>query len=426
MFKDLSQTEIILYIITVMAISLVDFITLLRAKRRKPVLVGADTVPEYRYSILIPIFGNIKYLKNVSFLKPYGSKVILCTTTKESPEFNQQIEAIAKLHNFRIFKSHVPLASAAHKPNPWKLFHNTLKSDDGSTVAAANQLNRELARDEIIRESFQAVETPYCIFLDGDTVAEGSLDNVMGTFRDLDFDLSSVRVIASKQNTLAEKLQSIDYELAMDARKIYPWLTSGACMIAKTKVIKEIMHHHSLFFQGGDIEIGKLAKMLGFKVGHISYKFYTDVPETFTAWFRQRRAWAAGGFRHAIVNMHQFSWKQPMFFLYSTVFVWGLTPLRWYEVVNYPSILLAIILLYLVFVLVFHWRERKWYYLLFPMYALFHVLFVLPLGVILYFRMAHTAKNMGFIKFRKEVSDKHNKALSYVSAPPRISVEHDS
>ncbi len=122
-------------------------------------------------------------------------------------------------------------------------------------------------------------------FLNGDTVAYEPLQKLVGHFRDMKYDICSVRVLASESNTLCEKLQAIEYELSMDSRKIYPWLTSGACMVAKTEVIGDIMQHHSLFFSGGDIEIGKLAKILKYNVGHIPFELYTDVPITFKAWF---------------------------------------------------------------------------------------------------------------------------------------------
>jgi cellulose synthase/poly-beta-1,6-N-acetylglucosamine synthase-like glycosyltransferase len=136
-----------------------------------------------------------------------------------------------------------------------------------------------------------------------------------------------------------EKLQSIEYAVAMDTRKIYPWLTSWACMIARTKVIRDIMKNHSLLFSGGDIEIVKLAKMLGYKVGHLHFEFFTDVPSTFKAWFKQRMAWFGGGFRHAVINMHQYTWRHPLFYFYTTFLVFLLTPLRWYEIrVPYRSL----------------------------------------------------------------------------------------
>lgn len=288
---EISPIQIVVFVFTIFLISLIDFVVLVRARLRKHHAIHEYTKADLDYTILIPIFGNISYLRNVDFLKQYAKHVVLCTTTKESPEFNKAITQVARESGFRIFRSDVVIASSIQKPNPWKLFtytlHGTGELDKQKIdVNAQERFNREIARDEIIRDSFAAINTGYCIFLDGDTVAHENLFKLVHLMRELDFDLASVRVLASKQETLMEKLQSVEYDLAMDARKIYPWLTSGACMVAKTDVIKDIMQHHSLFFSGGDIEIGKLAGILKYKIGHIRFEFYTDVPSTFKAWFK--------------------------------------------------------------------------------------------------------------------------------------------
>jgi cellulose synthase/poly-beta-1,6-N-acetylglucosamine synthase-like glycosyltransferase len=273
----------------------------------------------------------------------------------------------------------------------------TLEKETISTI------NREIVRDEIIRDSFEVVTTKYCIFLDGDTVAEGDMRKLITQMEEHQYDLASVRVLASKKNSLIEKLQSVEYELAMDARHIYPWLTSGACMVAKTEIIQKIMGHHSLFFSGGDIEIGKLARMLHFKVGHIPFKFYTDVPSTFKAWFKQRMAWSGGGFRHAIINIHQYTWRHPFFYFYFTFLVYLLWPLRWYEMIMHPGVIPFVVFLYWSLILIFHLRFFRLFYLAFPLYALLQVMVLVPLGIYTYIRMARSSRNAGFIKLRKAV-----------------------
>jgi hypothetical protein len=380
------------YILIPAGISLVDFVTITRARFAKKHTPDHKTKMEGDFSILVPIFGNIAYLKNVEFLSLYGNKVILCTTTKEKAEFNRAIEEIARQNNFMIFRSEVPLASRMAKPNPWKLFTNTLNSDV--------VINREIVRDEIIKDSFGVVQTKYCIFIDGDTVAKNSFFKLVGLMKEKEFDVASVRVLVSKTETIMEKLQGLEYELAMDARKIYPWLTSGAGVVARTAAIKEIMKHHSLFFSGGDIEIGKLAGMLKYKVGHLHFEFYTDVPSNFKAWFKQRMAWFGGGFRHAIINFHTYTWHHLMFYFYTTVLVYGATPLRWYELIAHIQILPLVIFIYWVLVFIFHWRKRAWFFFLFPFYALLQVMIILPLGVYTYFKMALHSDNVGLIKLR--------------------------
>ncbi|QQS21272.1 MAG: hypothetical protein IPL87_01980 [Candidatus Moraniibacteriota bacterium] len=260
-FEGIDALQVVVAVSTIFLISLIDFVVLVRARLRSHHAVHEYTKSDLDYTILIPIFGNISYLRNVEFLKQYARHVVLCTTTKESPEFDVAIDKVAAEHGFRIFRSHVPLASSVQKPNPWRLFTHTLHGSGDLAKQESDQnaglrFNKEIARDEIIRDSFAAIDTGYCVFLDGDTVAHEKLFKLVHLMRELGFDLASVRVLASKQETIMEKLQSVEYDLAMDARKIYPWLTSGACMVAKTSVIKDIMQHHSLFFSGGDIEIG--------------------------------------------------------------------------------------------------------------------------------------------------------------------------
>jgi hypothetical protein len=369
----------------------------LKLKRRHKKGVGLTEAAGHSsddFTILVPIFGHIRYLKNADFLAHYGEKVVLCTTNRESQEFNEALEAIAVLHGFRIFRSEASKAAAPGRPNPWKLLSRTLDA------RAANQITAGAARDEIIRDSFARVHTTHTIFLDGDTVANQPLSILAGAAATQGFDVASVRVLAWHTRSLAEKLQAIEYEAAMNSRRVYPWLTSGACLIGKTRVLQAIMHHHSLFFSGGDIEIGKLAKMLKYSVGHIPFDLYTDVPETLSAWFKQRMAWCGGGFRHAIVNSHRYSWRHPFYYLYTTIIVYLLTPMRWYELVTHPKVLLFVIPLYWVLTVSISWGRLHWWLVLHPIYCLVQVMIIVPLGAYTYCKMARHSRNLGHIRFR--------------------------
>jgi cellulose synthase/poly-beta-1,6-N-acetylglucosamine synthase-like glycosyltransferase len=378
-------------------ISLVDFIIITRSKFVTQHKASFETKELDDFTILVPIFGDIAYLKNIDYLKQYSSHVVLCTTTKESDEFNSQLNLIAQHFGFKIFRSEVPIASSKFNPNPWKLFTSTLTPN--------LQFSTSIARDEIMRDSFAVVKTKYCLFLDGDTYSEDRLEKLVGLMVEKDFDVASLRVLVSKTDTLIEKLQSVEYELSMDARRVYPWLTSGAATLAKTIFIKEIMKHHSLYFQGGDIEIGRLALILGYKMGHLSFTFYTEVPSTFKAWWKQRQAWFGGGFRHAVINIHVHNFRQPLFFFYNTVLVFLAFPLRWYEAITHPLVLPMVTLIYWFLIFTFHWKKKKWFYFYFPLYALVQIMVLVPIGVFTYFRMAFQSENIGLIKIKKD-SDK--------------------
>ncbi len=92
------------------------------------------------------------------------------------------------------------------------------------------------------------------IFLDGDTIIEGSAEALCGAMLEYGHDIASVKVLPSRRKTVIEQLQGVEYDIAMRARLLYPWLTSGAGMVARREVMMEIMISHSLFFNGGDIE----------------------------------------------------------------------------------------------------------------------------------------------------------------------------
>lgn len=366
------------------------------------------------YTILVPIFGNIKYLKNVRFLAPYGAKVVLCTTQGEAPEFDQALQAVADRHGFRIFRSEVVQTSGS-RTNPWRLLSRTLDSRSGAQRAAA-----ETARDRIIRESFAHVQTTFTIFLDGDTVASEDLGMLAAAARDSGHDIASVRILASRTATLAEKLQAIEYEAAMNARRIYPWLTSGACVIGRTRALHAIMYHHSLFFSGGDIEIGKLAKLLKYSVGHIPFVLYTDVPETLRAWFKQRVAWCGGDFRHAVINSHRYSWRHPFYFLYSTVIVHVLMPLRWYELLVHPRVLLTVIPVYWLLTLATNWGRLQPQFTLYPFYSLVQVMIVVPLGMCMYVRMVVRSRNVGRIRLRPRHQAPWGRSIRRLRPTPQL------
>ncbi len=385
--------SLVLVVFIPLLLALTDYIIIVRS-RLKSTKRKLPDIAEFTddFTILIPIFGSMKYLKNVSFLKKYAPHVILCTTEKESREFNQTIRNLAEENHFRIFRSSVTLASNNKENNPL----NLIIQEENNELT----YNKDIARDEIIKDSFNHISTRYCLFLDGDTFAKDDLYHLFGLMERKKFDIASVRVLVAKRETLIQKLQAVEYDLSMDARKIYPWLTSGAATVGKTSAFRKIMKHHSLYFQGGDIEVGRLAIMMNLPVGHIPFSFYTDVPRTFRAWWKQRQAWFGGGFRHSVINFHSHGLKYPLFSFYNSVLVFFTLPLRWYEVIQRPMVIPIIIILYWVLILVFHWKEKEWYYIFFPFYSLLQIMVLVPLGACMYFKMSFRSQNVGLIKLR--------------------------
>jgi cellulose synthase/poly-beta-1,6-N-acetylglucosamine synthase-like glycosyltransferase len=99
------------------------------------------------------------------------------------------------------------------------------------------------------------------------------------------------------------KLQALEYRMAMLCRHFRPWLTSGACFLARTDALREIMARHSAWTPGEDIETGRTALALRMRIRHLDMVVHTDAPDSWSALVRQRRLWWAGTFRHWWINV---------------------------------------------------------------------------------------------------------------------------
>lgn len=333
------------------------------------------------FTVLVPIYGRTGYLENVDYLRQYGEKVLLCTTGDESQEFYQQLQEIADYNGFRIFCD-----------QPTKFSYKRI-------VVQKQRVTSGTIRDRLIRNALStAVTTKYVVPVDADTITHQPISLLVGELVRQWFDIASIRlVLTNRDESVLTKLQYHEYRLAMQLRFIAPWMISGACHVARTAVLRDIMDKHSLFFQGNDMEIGIIAKARGYKVGHIPFEVSTAVPATLKGWFRQRLAWAGGEFRLFIPNF-RFVLQHPFLWVYGSVIAILLFPLRWFTLLHPSLTLLETFGLYLLLVLVLHWKTQDRWLLLMPIYTLFMSLIITPLGVIWYFLMAIKDSNFGIIR----------------------------
>jgi hypothetical protein len=330
------------------------------------------------FALLVPIFNDLKYLTNVEFLSQYSKHVILCTTTAETPEFVSALEALSAKHGFRISYSEIEGTTK----NPWMLYHKTL-----------------LAHDSVLKRTILDITEKYVIFIDGDTYVDGDLEVLCGAMDTYSFDIASVKILPARRKNIIENLQGVEYDIAMRARLLYPWLTSGAGMVARKDVMNAVMANHSLFFNGGDIEIGKLSDMMGYKVGHLPMVFYTDVPDTFNKWVNQRRSWMCGMFRHSVVNIELNLWH-PFHFIYYSVVIYFLYPIKILEIITHIHLLPLVMLLYMGATFLANWKVRSKWMLIYPAYALFQVIVLIWLGLARYASTYIKTGNVGKINIK--------------------------
>ena len=273
----------------------VDAIGGLRARHSAAVAVGTHEFDDF--AVLVPIYGNIKYLENVEYLTRYGQRVVLCTTTGESLAFNEALVNISRRYGFRIFRA----------------------TADNSSTAGGKRATGGTVRDTVIKAVLPTIDARYVVCIDADTTTTQPLERLVGALHSRGLDVASIRLVPSNQHeSLLTRFQAHEYRLAMQLRIIAPWLLSGACHAARTSALRQIMDNHSLFFQGNDVEAGVLADAMGFRVGHVPFEVPTAVPNTVKAWWRQHVAWAGGEFRLFVVNA-RIGVRHPFFWCYGLV-----------------------------------------------------------------------------------------------------------
>jgi hypothetical protein len=350
---------------------------------RNRVYRGGNQV-SHGFRLLVPIWGDIRYLTNIDALAPYGRRVTLCTTGDESKVFYASLNQVARKHGFHIY------IDRPQKPWTQEPTSQKARATDGTT------------RDRLIRHVLGYVREPIVIPIDADSIPASSFEYLAGELMRRGLDLASVRIVpANPDESVLTRLQALEYRIVMQIKFVAPWMLSGACHAARTHVLRDVMNRHSLFFQGNDVETGVLAYALGYRVGHIAFEVLSDVPVKFKPWLRQRLAWAGGQFRLFIVNF-QFGRRHPFMWLYGAGVVYLALLFRYHLAMHSASRVVTVVVGYVTLVLYLYLRRGrgKWWALAMPFYTLLLSFVVTPLGIIWYVKMAISSNNWGIIRPR--------------------------
>jgi cellulose synthase/poly-beta-1,6-N-acetylglucosamine synthase-like glycosyltransferase len=354
--------------------ALVDLVPATMARRHREMRIPKDCPRIEDFTVLVPIYGDIRYLENVDYLSSYSSRVVLCTTTGESDQFYSALQTVARQHAFGIRRFPVTSRQSSGK-----------RSTTGTI------------RDQLIRQATEFVETRFVVCLDADTTTERPLQELVGATHARGLELAGVRLVPSNTSRLLGKLQAHEYRMAMRMRRVVPYLCSGALQISTREAHRKIMRRHSMFFQGNDAEMGLLGRALGFRVGYLPFDVPTQVPDRYLPWLRQRMAWAGGQFRLCVVNVPLIR-RYPFLMIYQGVIVILLFPLRWAELLHPGYWLLGLFAVYTLTVTVINWPDRDFSLVLYPFYGLFHSVVLAPVGIVTYVMMATRHRNIGFIR----------------------------
>lgn len=318
------------------------------------------------FTIVVPLFGHPQYFAGRARLETYRERVLVAmeVTPVVMKEFADELEA----EGWRVKRLELT------DPNPARL------------VAAA----------------LPHVETSYVLRLDADTVAGDELPVAVAALDADGADLASTKVAVLSAPGLCTRIQELEYRIAMLTRHYRPWLTSGACFIARTSALRAIFAHHSGWTPGEDIETGRVAVALGMRIRHADLTVYTEAPGTWLALFRQRRLWWAGNFRHAVINLDRNVFQMPVMTCYWMLMIWMallFEPWHAMELREVPSTLPMLYIAYLLVTVIPNLRVASPWMLVFPLFAFVQSLVMPAAGAVQYAVLARRTGALGRYRF---------------------------
>jgi hypothetical protein len=321
------------------------------------------------YTVVVPVYGDPRYFENGEALMPIREHVVLAleVTPPAMSSFADEIEQ-----------------------EGWRVHRVRLARDVGPDTMVKAVLDAG------------AVRTKWVIRIDADSYAVDDFGKAIAAAERAGADFCSVKCLVAAPRTLCERLQAVEYEMAMRTRHFRPWMTSGACIIATVGAYSEALRLHSLNFGtcGGDIETGRAAHHLRMRIRHIDFVVYTKAPETWRTLYRQRVIWWAAGFRSAIVNVDK-ALRLPLYLSYFAAFVWVGFFWKWESLLSPRSlaILPMLIVGYTGICVLTNWPVRSRWMILFPYYSLLQVLLMPIPGALWCLRYMGVHRTSGRYKF---------------------------
>lgn len=271
---------------------------------------------------------------------------------------------------------------------------------DGWSVERLTEADPDPAK--LVTAALPAVTTKYVFRLDSDTVIGDDVAEAVAAADGVGADLCSIKCAVANRTNVVTNLQALEYRMAMLCRHFRPWLTSGACFLARTEALRHIMERHSKWTPGEDIETGRTALALRMRVRHLDMVVHTDAPDSWRALVHQRRLWWAGAFRHWWINVDRNVIHLPVMTSYYVLAIWVTWYSKWWTMLS-PSAVIStlprVYVAYLFATVVSNLRVLSPWMVLFPFYSLAQVIVMPPLGVVKYFQVAKRRWRLGRYRF---------------------------
>jgi hypothetical protein len=340
-----------------------DFQNLLSWWGGRTIKPGRETSQDF--TIVVPVFGHPRYFEGER-LRRYRHKVLIATeiSAPTMAEFADELEA----DGWHVERLEMP------EPNPAALIAGALP----------------------------AVATKYVFRLDSDTVIGDDVGPAVAAADMAGADLCSIKCAVDNRTNVVTKLQALEYRMAMLCRHFRPWLTSGACFLARTDALREIMARHSAWTPGEDIETGRTALALRMRIRHLDMVVHTDAPDSWSALVRQRRLWWAGTFRHWWINVDRNLLHLPVLTSYYLVAIWASLYFKWWTMLSPAAVVSSLPVVYVAYLFVTvtsNLQVLSPWMIFFPFYALAQVLVMPPLGALKYIELARRRRRVGRYRF---------------------------
>jgi hypothetical protein len=317
------------------------------------------------YTIVVPVYGHPRYFAERHHLVRQRSRVLIALDPR-----GPGMEAFGReLEN-----------------EGWRVEYATPENPSPPTMIAG---------------VLDKVKTRYLVRMDADTRCLEDLGRYIASMERDGTDVASVKVEVANPRSLAERFQRLEYQMAMLSRHYRPWQTSGAFTAATTTAWRVIVSRHSMWFPGEDIETGRVAMALKFRIRHLDMRVETAAPSSWRQLFRQRRMWWAGSFRHTIVNLDKNAFQMPVWSFYYLGLVWLGVYFKTDGLIGYlqPFRLLqalaALFAVYAVITVVANWQVRSWGMLAYPPYALLQAILMPTVGCLYYVKLARRYRRLG-------------------------------
>jgi cellulose synthase/poly-beta-1,6-N-acetylglucosamine synthase-like glycosyltransferase len=273
----------------------------------------------------------------------------------------------------------------------------------------------------LVAAALPAVDTTYTFRLDSDTDIGDDAAAAVAAADVAGADLCSIKCAVGNRRNVVTKLQALEYRMAMLSRHFRPWLTSGACFLARTDALRQIMARHSRWTPGEDIETGRTALALRMRIRHLDMVVHTDAPESWRALFRQRKLWWAGTFRHWWVNVDRNLLHLPVLTSYYLIAIWVTWYVKWWTMLSPGTLISSLPYVYCAYLFVTvtaNLQVASPWMVVFPVYALVQVLVMPVFGALTYFKLARRRRRVGRYEFgyrRREVLRVIRRVTTYPS-----------